>query len=207
MGGEYMKRRAFYREYYDRTNRVFSDKIIWSKKEDEEAWRKGQIRISKFRRKILIIEQYFILFLCWIPLCFDQTLWKIIPFALLLFLLSSSLADFSIIKIELLYCIYRKNNVYSSVLYDIFLNTQPDFLDELKNMTKKEVKGYIFKKGGKFYGKYFAMCRNKSNKILLTFKRNKVIVKINEKPTVIQNTNLNRPQLLTALSDVINENI
>ena len=201
-----MKRRAFYREYYDRTNCFFSDKIIWGKKEREEAWRKGQGLISKFGRKILIIAQYFILFLCWIPLCFDQTMWKIIPVALLLFLLQSSLADFSIIKIELMYSIYRKDNIYCSILYDIFLGKYTDFLDELKRLTKKQVTGYVFKSGGKFYGKFFAICREKNNKIFVTFKRNKVVITVNNRTATINDVILTKDQLLSKIAAVIHEN-
>ena len=80
-----MQRKDFYIEYYNRTNRFFSDKMIWGKKEREEAWRKGQGLISKFGRKILIIFQYLILLSCWIPVCFERELWVVIPIAILCF--------------------------------------------------------------------------------------------------------------------------
>ncbi len=202
-----MKRKDFYAKYYDRTNRAFSDKIIWSKKEREEAWRKGQHLTSKFERKIFIITQYLILLLCWIPMCFDRGAWVVIPIALLLFLLQSFLTDFSITKVELLYSIYRKDNIYCFVLHDIFLGKYTDFLDELKRLTKKQVTGYVFKSGGKLYAKFFAVCRNKSNKILLTFKRNKVIVLVNEKMIVINGVISTKEQLLSEIAMAINENV
>lgn len=201
-----MKKREFYIEYFNRTNATFSDKIIWGKKEREEAWRKGQSLISKLERKILIVTQYLTLILCFTPMCFDRGVWIIVPIALLFFLLQTFITDFSIIKIELLYSIYRKNTVYSSVLYDIFLGNFTDFLDELKRKTKKEVMGYIFKSGGKFYGKYCAVCRNKNNKITLTFKRNSVVVMLNEKTLVIKEALLNKEHLISEIATIINAN-
>ena len=56
-----MKRKDFYREYFKRTNEVFSDKYIWSQKEREKARKKRQIYISKLERKIFIAIQYLIL--------------------------------------------------------------------------------------------------------------------------------------------------
>ena len=139
-----MQRKDFYIEYYNRTNRFFSDKIIWGKKEREEAWRKGQGLTSKFGRKIFIIFQYLILLVCWIPMCFERELWVAIPIAILCFLLQSYITDFSILKIEFLYLTYRKNSVYCSVLHDIFLGSYAEFFNQLTRYTKKEVTGYIF---------------------------------------------------------------
>lgn len=137
-------------------------------------------------------------------MCFDRGAWVVIPIALLLFLLQSFLTDYSIIKIELLYCIYRKDDIYCSVLHDIFLGKYSDFLDKLKLLTKKQVTGYVFKSGGKFYGKYFAVCRDKSNKIMLTFKKNEVVVTVNDKKTVINSVISTRDQLLSKIATAIN---
>ncbi len=201
-----MKKRKFYIEYYDRTNRAFSDKIIWGKKEREDAWRQGQHLISKLERKIFIVTQYLTLLLCWIPMCFDRDAWIIVPIAVSVFLLQILITDFSIIKIEWLYYIYRKNTVYSSVLHDIFLGKFADFLNELKRATKKEVTGYIFKSGGEFYGKYCAVCRNKNNKITLTFKRNSVVIMVNKKKFVIKDSLLTKEHLATEIATIINAN-
>ena len=201
-----MRRKEIYTEYYGRTNRAFSDKIIWGKKEREEAWRKGQHHISKIERKIFIITQYLILLLSWLPMCFDPGTWVVVPIALLLFLLQSFLADFSIIKIELLYSIYRKDNIYCSVLYDIFLGKYTDFMDDLKRLTKKQVTGYVLKRGGKFYGKFFAVCREKNNKIFVTFKRNKVVITVNNRTATINDVILTKDQLLSKIAVVIHEN-
>lgn len=199
-----MKRRDFYIAYYNRTNRAFSDKIVWGKEEREEAWRKGQHLTSKLERKIFIVTQYLILLLCWIPMCFDREAWVVVPIALLLFLLQSFITDFSIIKIECLYLIYRKNNIYCSVLYDIFLGNLTGFLEELKRSSKKKVTGFVFGGGGKFYGKYCAVCRNKDNNIALYFKRDSVIVTVNKKKHVIKDVLLTKEHLITEIAAIIN---
>ena len=139
-------------------------------------------------------------------MCFDRELWRVIPIALIWFLLMQLITDFSVVKIELLYYIYRKNDVYCSLLYDIFLDSLPDFLDKLNHLTNKKVTGYIFMGGGKFYGKYLAVCRNRSNNIILKFKTNRVIIKINEKKFVIKDTLSSKEDLIAEISKAINEN-
>ena len=201
-----MKRRDFYAEYYNRTNRIFSDKIIWGKKEREAAWRKSQHLISKLERKIFITLQYLILLLCWIPICFEHRLWVVIPIALLYFLLSSLITDFSILKIEILYFVYRKNSVYCSVLHDIFLGSYLEFLNRLTNFTKNEVTGYVFISGGKFYGKFYAVCRNKNKKIELMFNTNSVIVAINKRKFIIKSELPSKEYLIAEIAAIINTN-
>ena len=193
-----MKRKSFYIEYYNRTNRAFSDKIIWTK------WR--QHPTSRFERKIFIVFQYSVLLLCWIPMCFERELWVVIPFALLNFLLLSFITDFSILKIEILYFIYRKNSVYRSVLHDIFLGSYTELLNQLTRFTKKEVTGFVFVSGGKFYGKFRAVCRNKNKRIVLRFKINSVIISINEKKFVIKGELTSKEHLISEIAAIINTN-
>ena len=201
-----MKRKKFYIEYYNRTNRNFSDKIIWCEKEREEARRRRQHFTSKLERKIFIAVQYFVLLLCWIPMCIERELWIVVPIALLYFILQSSITDFSILKIEALYFIYRKNNVYSSVLHNIFLGNYDDFLNQLTRFTKNEVTGFVFTSGGRFYGKFRAVCRNKSKRILLKFKINSVVITINKKKFVISGMLTSNEQLISEIATIIKTN-
>lgn len=207
MSGEYMKRKDFYIEYYNRTNRVFSDTIVWGKKERQTAWRKGQHYTSKIERLSFIIIQYLALFLSWIPMCFDFDLWKLIPISIIISILISLETDFSFIKIEILYFIYKTDNVFCSILHNIFLGDFGFFLDDLKKLTKPSVNGYIFKSGGKFYGKFLAICRNRNNSISIKFKFNSVIIKINGKKTTINNKALSLEKLVSEISSVINTTI
>lgn len=200
-----MSRREFYRIYYNRTDRVFADKIIWTRSDQEEAWRKRQRTVSKMERKGLILSQYASLLLCFVPLAIGGSLWVWMAGGVFLCFAQAMLSDFSIIKIELLYAAFRKKSVYASMLYTIFLGGFDDFLTELKRATKKRVIGYFRKNGGKFCGKYSAICRNGADKILLTFRKNKVIVRVNGRLTVLEDTSLTREQLLTALAAAINE--
>lgn len=203
-----MRRIDFYSEYYDRTDQDFSEKFLWGKKEREEAWRKRQWRhVSKFERKLVIITQYLILLLCWIPLCLDRSGWVAVPIALLAFSSLSFASNFSFVKIELLYSVYRKDNAYCAVLYDIFLGKFTCFLNDLRRATKKETVGYVHKSSRLFCDKYFAMCRNKSNQVLLAFQRNKVTVTVNKKVTVINDMTLTKEELLQQIATAINEGL
>ena len=106
----------------------------------------------------------------------------------------------------MLYSIYRKNNVYCSVLYDIFLGKLNDFLDQLKRSTKRNVIGYYFVSGGKFFGKYRAVCRKNSNPFMLVFKRNCVHVVFDEKKFIINDLLHTKEQLITEIANIINSN-
>lgn len=200
-----MKRRDFYVEYYQRTDRDFSDKYIWGHKQREEAWRKRQWRhVTKFDRKLIIIVQYLFPLLSWIPMCFDRSRWVVIPMACLVSLSLSFVSNFSFIKVEVLYFVYRKDNVYCAVLHDIFLGEITYFLNDLRRATKKVTTGYVHKSSGILSDKYFAICRNKNNNVLLTFRRNNVTVTVNKKVTVISDMTLTKGQLLDEIADVIN---
>ena len=183
-----MTRREFYVEYYQRTDREFSDKYIWGHKQREETWRKRQWRhVTKLDRKLIIAVQYLSLLLCWIPMCFDHSRWVFVPMACLVSLCLSFASNFSFIKIETLYAVFRRDCVYTSILHDVFLGTITYFLDDVKRATKKVTTGFVHKSSGIFREKYFAMCRDKNNTVLVTFGRNKVTVAVNGNVTVIDN--------------------
>ena len=195
-----MRRKDFYIEYYNRTNSFFLDKIDWA------VWWKKRARTSKFERKIFIIFQYLVLLLCWIPVCFKRELWIFIPVAILLSLLQSYITDFSILKIEILYLIYRKNNVYCSALHNIFLGSYAEFFDQLTRYTKKEVTGYFLIGGGKFYGKFQGVCRSQNKRIVLKFRTNCTVVIINKKKFVVKGVLPSKEHLISEIATIINSN-
>ena len=138
-----MTRKEFFINYYIQTDRVFSDRFIWNKCGfSEEAWRKGQISFSKMERKLFIVFQYICLLSCWIPICFDHTLWIFIPLGISFYLILSLMTDFSFIKIETLYLIYNTKTVYCTILHKVFRGDWSSFLDPLKRLTKRAILGF-----------------------------------------------------------------
>jgi hypothetical protein len=137
-------------------------------------------------------------------MCFERELWVVIPIAILCFLLQSYITDFSILKIEILYLIYRQNSIYCSVLHDIFLGNYAEFFNQLTRYTKKEVTGYFLIGGGKFYGKFRAVCRNRNKNISLKFQTNCVIVTINKKKIVIRGALPSKESLISEMTAIIN---
>lgn len=201
-----MTRREFYVEYYQRTDREFSDKYIWGHKQREEAWRKRQWRhVTKLDRKLIIAVQYLTLLLCWIPICFDRSRWAFVPMACLVSLCLSFASNFSFIKVETLYAVFRRDCVYASILHDIFLGTITYFLDDVKRATKKVTTGFVRKSSGIFREKYFAMCRDKNNTVLVTFHRKEVTVAVNGNVTVIDHKTLTKEQLIDEIAGAINK--
>jgi len=202
-----MKRREFYRVYYARTNRNFSDKIIWKRGEKGDAWRKGQDLsfTSKIGRICYIFLQYFMLLLGGGLICYGIWSWSVAPILLIMFACFVFITDFSIIKIELLYFIFSRKNAYSELLYEVFLNTSPTFCNELEALTKKRVTGYYLNRGGTFGGTFLGICRKKNEQISVILQNKRVVVKINRKKTMIQNKALTREQLLAEIAAVIND--
>ena len=202
-----MSRKEFFIEYYKRTDRKFADHTINSKSDRETASRKRQGLTSKAERILFIITQYAVLFLCWIPVCFKPQLWRIVFVGIFLSLLQSLITDFSLVKIAVLYHLYHKNTVYSSLLHDVFLGKAGPFFDQLKRRTKQAVTGYVFWRGGKFYGTYLAACKNKSDSIAITIRAGSVTVKVNGQKTVIKEKTISQEQLLNEIADVIHTNL
>ncbi len=200
-----MTRKEFYPEYYERTNSFFSNHIVWGKKEDEDAWKKHQGRISKLERKVFIAVQYLLILLCWVPVIIDISLWEVIPIILVLSAINSVLTDFSFIKIEILYRIYKKDNVYCAILYEIFRGDFEPFLKDLNKSTNKVTTGYFRETRGKIYEKYSAFCHDKNKKIVLIFRMNKVVLKLDGKKYVINNKELTKDLLLKEISLLIIE--
>ena len=199
-----MKRKDFYAEYYRITNAAFADKCVWDKESRERAWRKRQIHISKLERRICVFLQYLILSFCLLPLCVGKQFFVISLCVLIISFLLSFQTDFSIIKIELLYSIYRRNDSYSSLLYDMFRNRLGDFRENLRMATKTVVAGYALHRGGRFYGKYCACCRDPKQKIAFVLKSNKVSVIVNGAVTDITDKMLTREQLVSRMAEIIN---
>ncbi|MBQ7378485.1 MAG: hypothetical protein IJW70_02250 [Clostridia bacterium] len=207
-----MTRKEFYIEYYRVTDRVFRNQKPWRRRDDQDPLLRPRGHLndsypSKSGRILLIIAQYLTLPLFCIPLCIDLRFALYIPVALLIVACCLGLTNFSIIKIELLYSVYRKNNVYCSLLHDIFLNTSTDFMETLRRSTKKAVTGYYFCGISKIPGKYCGICRKSENKLLLTFRKNKVVIKVNEKKIVIHKEFATKEQLISEIAAVINTSI
>ena len=201
-----MTRREFYSEYYQRTDREFSDKYIWGYKQREEAWRKRQWRhVTKCHRKLIIAVQYLCLLVCWIPMCFDRSRWVFIPMSCLVSLCLVFASNFSFIKIEALYAVFRRDSVYASILHDVFWGTITYFLDDIRRATKKVTTGFVHKSSGIFRETYFAMCRDKKNTVLVTLGKNKVTVTANGNETVIDDIALTKEQLIDEVAEAINK--
>ena len=198
-----MNRKEFYRKYYVRTDRCYMDKTFASQRDKEMAWRRGQyLKTSKFERKLFIIAQYILLALC-IIFC------KADPFAsavcFFLSILSATVTDFSIIKIELLYRIHRSSGVYCGAVSDIFWGEFDPSIEGLRKLTKKCVGGYYLSNKGTFCGKYRGITRNKSDVIWVIFTCSYVRVKINGKNTVISRKDISREELINTIASVICE--
>ena len=199
-----MKRGDFYREYYERTDSCFSDKAVQTKQDRENAWRKHQGLTSKAERKCLLVVQYAFLLTCLLPLVFETVSWIVAPFSLLLSFLLSLVTDFSLIKMECLYAIYRKKTAYTAFLYDGFFGKMDTILMDLKRATKKNVTGYVFKRGKNFFRTYIAVCRNKERSVRLTFHHNKITVTIDQAVTTINKKGITKEAALADIADVIN---
>lgn len=198
-----MKRKDFYIEYYRRTDRKFSDKIVWTKEDREDAWRRGQLPISKFGRKIRIAEQYLLPLGFGILVCFHPDAWPSLLIAVILLVLGSMYTEFSLIQVECLYALYRRKTVYAALLHEIFLGRYDDFLDELQRVTKKVTTGYVFLRGGKLCGKFAAVCRDKNRKVFLTFRSNRVVLVVNGKKTIVNRAVQTRDALWDELAAVL----
>lgn len=157
-----MSRREFYKLYYTITDRTFSDHVILTEEDREQAWRKRQILMSKIGRKISIAFQYLALFAAFISFCVGEYAVGVVM--VVLFLLNSALADFSVVKIEVIYAIYRRKNAFSALLYMAFRSGLDEFWSLVKHRVGKAVSGFVPEWKGKLWAKYLVIYRKKRGK-------------------------------------------
>ncbi|MBQ6708926.1 MAG: hypothetical protein IJM97_08265 [Clostridia bacterium] len=190
-----MRRLDFYKKYYEITDRIYTDRIVWYAKEHEKYWRKGQFHISKTERRFSIATQYGIL-LATIILFAIRNYWGG-AIGCLWFLCSSIITtDFSIIKIEILYHIYNSNNLYTNLLYQAFLE-KPLELPQ----TKKQISGFVRINRNKLVAKYCVVFRKKHEKVFLIITPFKIKLKSKSLNIVFND----RTKTLDEISDDISE--
>ena len=152
-----MKRWEFYRTYWRITDRSFADRTIWTAHDREMAWRKGQRFASKRERKAFLAAQYLMLFgAIWCLAAGKHTLCRVLLAA---HLLDIGITDFSVVKMELLYGIYRRKNLFSQLLYQNFLGKTDGLWCAVKPLAKSRVSGFVRVGRGKLRVRYRVVFR------------------------------------------------
>ena len=196
-----MSRWEFYKLYYTTTDRIFSDHVIWKNEDREQAWQKGQIRISKIGRKISIVFQYLSILAAIISFCVGE--YAVGVATGLLFLLGSALADFSIVKIEVLFAIYRRNNVFSALLYMVFRSGLDEFWALVKPKVGKAVSGFAPEWKGKLWAKYSVVYRKQRVKAAILLHPNKIVVKTENGKYTITDRTLSMQELAEQIAGIL----
>ena len=201
-----MTRKAFYAEYYKRTNEQFADEIINGKESREKANRKKQRQTSKSERIFFLFLQYALLVGALILLFAGIDPWSVLLLFCIFCLPITFLTDFSLLKIELLYHLYRPNHIYARLLHQIFLGQYSEFIRDLHRATPNKVSGYwcIQWQKPKFYGKFRAVCRNPGEQVILTFGPRKVKIRTNSQTVVLCDKSLSREALIDQIAAVVN---
>ena len=182
-----MSRKDFYKLYHTITDRMFSDHVIWTAEDREQAWRKGQIKSSKIGRKISIGFQYLALLTAMISFWMGEYVIGVTTGVL--FLLGSALTDFSVVKIEVLYAVYRRKNAFSALLYMVFRSGLDEFWSFVKPRVGKKVSGFLPEWKCKLWAKYSVIYRKQRVKSVIWLYPNKIVVKTkNGKHTITDRT-------------------
>ncbi len=196
------KRFAFYKEYYQVTNRKYADRTIWSAKDREQVWRKGQINTSKKERAVFIAAQYCALLVAGILFVAGNSQYGII--GCVMFLLSSLITDFSITKIELLYQVFTHNSTYASLLFKAFSGKIDDFWCLIKPETKKNVSGFVRININKFITKYRIVFRKKREAVTIIISPFNIRLKLETHNIVFNDTKATITQIADGISEVLN---
>ncbi len=197
-----MKRSEFYREYYKITNRMFADHTVWSAKDRENAWRKGQINTSKTQRKIFIAVQYLILFSAVLTFLLGLNGYGIIGFVS--FFLICLITDYSVIKIEVLYYIYNRNTIYSALLYQSFLGKSDELWQLVKTRTTKQVSGFVRLNRNKLNVKYRVIYRKNHQNIMIQLTPSSIIIKAESLNVRFRNSALTLSELAEGIANALN---
>ena len=197
-----MNRLAFYKEYYQITNQIYADHTIWSAKDREQTWRKGQINTSKKERAVFIAAQYCGLLAAGILFVTGNSQYGII--GCVMFLLSLLVTDFSITKIELLYQLFTHNSLYASLLYKAFSGKIDGFWCLIQPKVKKKVSGFVRINRNKFIAKYRVVFRKKHEGVSIIISPFHIRVKTEKHNTVFNDTKVTITQLADGVSEVLN---
>ena len=197
-----MKRFAFYKEYYQITNRIYADHTIWSAENREQAWRKGQINTSKRERVVFIAAQYCALLATGILFVTGNGRHSII--GCVMFLLSSLITDFSITKIELLYQIFTHNSPYASLIYKTFSGKIDNFWCLIQPKVKKKVSGFVRINRNKFVAKYRVVFRKKHKSVILIISPFNIKLKSETDNIVFNDITATLTQIADGISEVLN---
>lgn len=197
-----MKRFAFYKEYYQITNRIYADHTIWSAENREQAWRKGQIHTSKRERVIFIAAQYCALLATGILFVTGNGRDGII--GCVMFLLSSLITDFSITKIELLYQLFRHHSPYALLLYKTFLGKIDDFWCLIQPKVKGKVSGFVRINRNKLVAKYRVVFRKKNESVTIIISPFNIKLKSEADTIVFNDTTATLTQIADGISEALN---
>ena len=197
-----MKRFAFYKEYYQITNRIYADHTIWSAENREQAWRKGQINTSKRERVIFIAAQYCALLATGILFVTGNGRHGII--GCVMFLLSSLITDFSITKMELLYQLFTHNSPYASLLYKTFSGKMDDFWCLIQPKVKNKVSGFVRINRNKFVANYRVVFRKKHESVTIIISPFNIKLKAETDNIVFNDTTATLTQIADDITEVLN---
>ena len=197
-----MKRFALYKEYYQITNRIYADHTIWSAENREQAWRKGQINISKRERVVFIAAQYCALLAAGILFMTGNSRHGII--GCVMFLLGSLITDFSITKIELLYQIFTHNSPYASLFYKTFSGKIDRFWGLIQTKVKKKVSGFVRINRNKFVAKYRVVFRKKHESVTIIISPFNIKMKSETDNIVFNDATATLTQIADDITEVLN---
>jgi len=196
------ERFAFYKEYYQITNRIYADHTIWFAQDREQAWRKGQINTSKNARGVFIATQYCSLLVAGILFFTGNVGYGII--GCVMYLLSSLITDFSITKIELLYQIFTHNSPFTSLLYKAFSGTIDPFWSIIQPKIKKKVSGFVRINRNKFVAKYRVVFRKNYESVTIIISPFNIKLKSETDNIVFNDRTATLTQIANDITQVLN---
>lgn len=202
-----MKLSDFFKEYYARTDRKFSDHTVLTRTDRKYAQYRGKLITSKTERRVFIALQYAFLLICTVlaclfnePLCFGGA-------GITLFLLLSISTDFSLLKVITVYCTFNNGTAYGNALHKVFTGDFEPFTDTLTRELKPYVRGFIRLDRRYLRVKYSAICRSREDSVTLSFHPRRVTASVNGRRYVIAEDYPSPDALLHAISDVIRKGL
>jgi hypothetical protein len=157
--------------------------------------------MSKIERKISIVFQYLALLAAIIGFCVGE--YTVGVATVVLFLLSSALTDFLVVKIEVIYAVYRRKNVFSALLYMVFRSGLDEFWSFVKPRVGKKVSGFVPEWKCKLWAKYSVIYRKQRVKAVILLCPNKIVVKTENGKHTITDRTLSMQDLAEQIADIL----
>ena len=111
--------------------------------------------------------------------------------------------DYSVVKVEALYYLYHRKNIFSSLLYLSFLGRMDEFWSCVKQRVKNKISGFALEMKTKLRAKYCVVYRKQRIKTMIVLRPNKIVIKTESGNHILSDCGLSLSELADQIAGIL----